>query len=353
MPHLFDPLPLRSVTLRNRIGVSPMCQYSCDDGFATDWHLVHLGSRAVGGAALVVAEATAVEARGRISPQDLGLWKDEQLEPLARAARFIEAQGAIPGIQLAHAGRKGSTARPWNAPQGTVPPEQGGWQAVAPSASAFGRYAMPRALTAAEIAEIVRCFADSARRALEGGFKLVELHAAHGYLAHEFLSPLSNHRTDAHGGTFENRIRFLLEITRAVRAVWPEHLPLAVRVSATDWAEGGWTADDTVALSKRLRAEAVDLIDCSSGGNVPDAKIPVGPGYQVQFAERVRREAELKSAAVGLITSVKQADSIIREGKADLVFLAREMLRDPYFPLHAAKELGALGPVPPQYARAL
>ena len=354
MPHLFEPLTLRSVTFPNRIGVSPMCEYSCEDGFANDWHLVHLGSRAVGGAGLVVAEATAVEARGRITASDLGLWKGDHVEFLSRIARFVEARGAVPGIQLAHAGRKASTAVPWEGGAG-VPTEAGGWQPIAPSAIAFSeRTLVPRAMTLDDIGEVVRAFAAATRRSVAAGFRVIELHFAHGYLVHEFLSPLSNHRQDAYGGDFEHRIRFALEIARAVRAEWPERLPLFARLSCTDWVDGGWNLDESVELARRLAAEGVDLIDCSSGGLVSNARIDAVPGYQVPFARRIRAEARMPTAAVGLINTPAQADAIVREGDADLVVLARAMLRDPYWPLHAAEELGhsAARRIPVQYLRA-
>ncbi len=350
--HLFEPLRLRGVTLRNRIGVSPMCQYSCVDGVATDWHLVHLGSRAVGGAGLVLTEATAVLPEGRISPEDLGLWSDAHAEPLARVAAFVKAQGAAPGVQLAHAGRKASTRRPWDGGK-PLPPEDGGWRPVGPGPHAFApAHAVPDALDGAGLVRIVDAFRQAAARALDAGFDVLELHAAHGYLLAEFLSPLVNRRDDAYGGSFEGRTRLLREVVGAVRGVWPERLPLLVRVSATDWVEGGWSGDDTVALARLLAPLGVDLIDCSSGGAVPDAKVPVGPGYQVPFAARVRREAGVPSATVGLITEPAQADAIVREGEADLVLLARELLRDPYWPLHAARALGHDLPWPPQYERA-
>jgi 2,4-dienoyl-CoA reductase-like NADH-dependent reductase (Old Yellow Enzyme family) len=359
MPHLFEPLVLRGVTLRNRIGVSPMCQYSCHDGFAHDWHLVHLGARAVGGAGLVMAEATAVEARGRISPFDLGIWKDAHIEPLARVARFISAQGAMPGIQIAHAGRKASRQRPWDG-DCPVAIADGGWTPVAPSALAFGDGPVPAALSRDEIVQVRIAFADAAVRAREAGFAWLELHAAHGYLAHEFLSPVANQRDDDYGGSFENRVRFLLEVARAVRAVWPEQRPLAVRVSATDWVTpvdggaAGWTIDDTVALAQLLRGEGVDLVDCSSGGIAPGIKVPLAPGYQVGFAETVRKHAGIATAAVGLIGDAAQADAIVRSGQADLVLLGRALLRDPHWPLHAAAQLGHKvdRPVPVQYLRA-
>ncbi len=351
-PHLFSPLAIRAVTLRNRIAVSPMCQYSCEDGFATDWHLVHLGSRAVGGAALVMAEASAVEARGRISPADLGIWKDDHIANLARIAKFIKQRGAVAGIQIAHAGRKASTSPPWEG-GGAIPVERGGWRAVAPSAVPFrDGDAAPAELSQTDIEEILAAFAGAARRALAAGFDLVEIHGAHGYLIHEFLSPLSNVRTDEYGGSFENRIRFAEEIARAVRSAWPEELPLFFRISATDWVEGGWDLDGSVRLSVRLKQLGVDLIDCSSGGMVPYAKIALGPGYQVPFAERIRREADIFTGAVGLITEPEQADRIICDGQADVVLLAREMLRDPYWALHAAKELRRRAEPAVQYGRA-
>lgn len=350
--HLFTPLALRGVALRNRIGVSPMCQYSCTDGFASDWHLVHLGSRAVGGAALVIVEATGVEARGRISPGDLGLWKDEQMEPLSRIARFIRAQGAIPGIQLAHAGRKASTVIPWVGNR-ALTKEEGAWEVVGPSPIAFSpTYPVPRELTKAEIDGIVREFANATRRAHGAGFEVVEVHAAHGYLLHEFLSPLSNRRTDSYGGSFENRIRFVSRVMEAVRGELPSELPVFVRISATDWVDGGWDIEQSVELAGRLGRLGAELIDVSSGGLLPGVKIPVGPGYQTGFAERIRREAGILTAAVGEISSPEQADHIIRTGQADLVLLARGFLRDPYWPLHAARALGHSSPVPNQYQRA-
>jgi 2,4-dienoyl-CoA reductase-like NADH-dependent reductase (Old Yellow Enzyme family) len=349
---LFSPLALRDVTLRSRIGVSPMCQYSSEDGFANDWHLVHLGSRAVGGAALVLTEAAAVSPVGRISPHDLGIWKDEHLEALARIARFVRGHGAVAGVQLAHAGRKASTGRPWEGVT-PVPREQGGWRPVAPSEVPYAEgWPAPEALDETAIAAIVRDFASGARRAAEAGFEVVEVHGAHGYLVHEFLSPLSNRRRDRYGGGFENRARLALEVVRAVRAAWPERLPLLFRLSATDWVEGGWTPEESVALAKLLRAEGVDLVDTSSGGTDPKANVPTGPGYQTPFAERIRREAGVPTAAVGMITSAAQADHVVRTGQADLVLLARGMLRNPYWPLAAARELGVAGPVPKQYLRA-
>jgi 2,4-dienoyl-CoA reductase-like NADH-dependent reductase (Old Yellow Enzyme family) len=351
-PHLFSPLTIRGITFRDRIAVSPMCQYSSDDGFANDWHLVHLGSRAAGGAALVITEASAVEARGRISPKDLGIWKDEHIENLARIARFVKAQGAVPGIQIAHSGRKGSTRVPWEG-DAPVSREQGGWQTVAPSPVPFRPgEPVPAELSGADIRAIVGTFAAAARRAQEAGFEVVEIHGAHGYLINEFLSPLSNHRTDEYGGPFENRARFALETVTAVRAAWPENLPLFLRISASEWVDGGWNVDDSVALATKVRRLGVDLVDCSSGGNSPDARIQLGPGYQVPFAERIRREAGVLTGAVGMITDARQADEIIRAGQADLVLMAREFLRDPYWPLHAAPVLQAKAAVPVQYLRA-
>lgn len=330
-----------------------MCQYSSEDGFAGDWHLVHLGSRAVGGAGLVMTEATAVEPRGRISPRDQGIWKDEHITALSREAAFIREQGAIPGIQIAHAGRKASCYVPWQNRGAPIPIEHGGWQTVAPSALPFrDTDPIPHALNHSEIRDIMNAFAAAASRGLKAGFQVLELHCAHGYLAHEFLSPLANHRTDEYGGSFFNRIRFILELAEAVRAVWPDRLPLFVRISATDWKDGGWTLDDSVKLAAELRPRNVDLIDCSSGALVPDAKIAIGPGFQVPFAERIRREAAIQTGAVGMITDPHQADEIIRSGKADLVLLAREFLRDPYWPLHAARALNIAPQPPVQYSRA-
>jgi 2,4-dienoyl-CoA reductase-like NADH-dependent reductase (Old Yellow Enzyme family) len=351
--HLFSPLSLRSVALRNRIAVSPMCQYSADGGRATDWHLVHLGSRAVGGAGLVIFEATAVEPEGRISHGDLGLWEDGQVEPLARVVRFVAAQGAVPCLQLAHAGRKASVRPPWE--QGGAPllPDSGGWLPVAPSAARFADgHATPEALTEEGAQARVRAFAAAARRALAAGFQAVEVHAAHGYLLHQFLSPLSNRRQDRYGGSFENRVRLACEVVEAVRAEWPERLPLLVRISATDWAEGGWDLDQAVELARRLKDRGVDLVDCSSGGLLATARVPAGPGFQAGFAERIRREAAVPTGAVGLITGAEQADHVIRSGQADLVLMAREFLRDPYFPLRASVRLGQEGPWPRQYLRA-
>jgi 2,4-dienoyl-CoA reductase-like NADH-dependent reductase (Old Yellow Enzyme family) len=353
VPHLFQPLALRSITLRNRIGVSPMCQYSADDGLGNDWHYVHLGSRAVGGAGLVIVEATAVAPEGRITPGCLGLWSEKHIAPVARIAKFTKEQGAVAGIQIAHAGRKASADLPWNG-GAHLSGSQGGWETIAPSAIPFGGNLpkVPRAMTEADIDRVQNDFVATAKRALTAGFELLELHAAHGYLFSEFLSPLANQRTDKYGGSFENRVRLLVDTTRAVRKVWPENLPLAVRISAIDWKEGGWQIEDSIALAKLLKAEGVDLMDCSSGGVVPDAKIIVKPGYQVPFAEKIRHGADIPTAAVGFITEAKQADDIVRNGQADVVLLARQFLLDPYWPVHAAKALGHKLPPPNQYARA-
>jgi len=352
MPHLFDSLTLRGLTLSNRLLVSPMCQYSSQDGLANDWHFVHLGSRAVGGPGLLFTEASAVTADGRISPEDLGIWSDQHTAPLQRIVAFLHAQGVPAGMQLAHAGRKGSTFRPWSG-HGGVSLSEGGWQPVGPTDQPFAdNYPVPRALSVSEIKGVIRAFADAARRARAAGFDVLELHAAHGYLIHEFLSPLSNTRTDEYGGSLDNRLRLCLEIVDALRRDWPDRSPLFVRISATDWTPGGWDVDEAVELCRRLRERGVDLIDCSSGGNVARAEIPVGPGYQVPFAERIRRETGIATGAVGLITSPTQADEIVRDGRADCVLLARELLRDPYFPLRAARELGHPVSWPSQYLRA-
>jgi 2,4-dienoyl-CoA reductase-like NADH-dependent reductase (Old Yellow Enzyme family) len=349
---LFSAFQLRSVEFANRIGVSPMCQYSSRDGFANDWHLVHLGSRAQGGAGLVEMEAAGVLPEGRISPVDLGIWKDEHIPNLQRIASLLHSQGSRAGMQIAHAGRKASTQSPFIG-NGVVLPEDGGWQPVAPSAIAFApNYAMPVALDQTGIHRVVDAFRNAAVRVLQAGFDFVEIHSAHGYLLHEFLSPLSNHRTDSYGGSFANRARLLIEVVDAVRSVWPEHLPLFVRISATDWADGGWDIDESVQLSKLLREHGVDLVDCSSGGLVSNAKVLLAPGYQVRFAERIRREAGIATAAVGLITEPEQANEIIAKGEADFVFLARAMLRDPYWALHAAGTLGETVSWPKQYLRA-
>jgi 2,4-dienoyl-CoA reductase-like NADH-dependent reductase (Old Yellow Enzyme family) len=351
---LFEPYKLRGVGLRNRIAVSPMCQYTAIDGVPTDWHRVHLGSRAIGGAGLVIAEASAVEARGRISPGDAGIYRDEHIAAWAPIARFIREAGAVAGIQLAHAGRKASVDLPWRG-GAALAPEQGGWSPiVAPSALPFdAHYATPQALATSELPELIASFALAAQRALAAGFELIEVHGAHGYLLHEFMSPISNQRSDAYGGSFDNRIRLTLEVIAALRAVWPERLPLLLRLSATDWVDsGGWDIEQSIELARRAKPLGVDLIDVSSGGNVPKVKIPVGPGYQVPFAARIRREADIATGAVGMITEAHQAQAIIESGDADLVLLARELLRDPYWPYHAAKTLGVEIPVPEQYQRA-
>lgn len=351
--HLFSPLTIKSVTLRNRIGVSPMCQYSCENGYLNDWHLVHLGSMASGGVGLVIVEATAVTPEGRITPGDAGLWEDGQVEPLARVNRFVRSQGAVPGIQIAHAGRKASAARPWDG-GAHLQNDKGGWDIIAPSALPFGDTLdkVPREMSVADIHQITAAFVSAAKRSLAAGCEWMEIHSAHGYLSHEFLSPTSNQRKDEYGGSFENRIRFLMETTRAVRAVWPEQLPLTVRISCTDWVPGAWDIEQSVELARRLKAEGVDLLDCSSGGAVPDATIPVAPGFQVPFAERIRRETGLRTAAVGMITNPMQADEIVRKGQADVVLLARELLRDPHWAVRAAKALGHTPTPPVQYSRA-
>jgi 2,4-dienoyl-CoA reductase-like NADH-dependent reductase (Old Yellow Enzyme family) len=352
MPPLFEPFTLRDLTLSNRIVVSPMCEYSSVDGFANDWHMVHLGSRAVGGAGLVITEATAVVPEGRISPADLGIWSDAHAEALAPVVGFIHGQKRAAGIQLAHAGRKASTDVPWEG-RAMVPPERGGWQAVGPTTEPFTHgYPIPHALDEAGIAAVIDGFRAAARRALAAGFDVVEVHAAHGYLIHEFLSPLSNTRTDTYGGSFDNRVRLCLEVVAAVRGVWPDRLPLFVRISTTDWVEGGWDVEQSIELARRLKGLGVDLVDCSSGGNVATATIPTGPGYQVPAAGRIRREAGIATGAVGLITTAPQANAILEAGEADCVLLARAMLRDPYWPLHAAQELGVATDWPVQYLRA-
>ncbi len=353
MTHLFEPLSLRSVTLPNRIAVSPMCQYSCSDGLLNDWHLVHLGSRAVGGAGLVIVEATAVLPEGRISPQDSGLWSDAHIEPLARVVRFIHEHGALAGVQLAHAGRKASTLRPWDG-EGIAGEADGGWRDVlAPSPLPFAdNYPPPREMTADDIAMLTAAFGAAARRALAAGFDVVEIHAAHGYLLHQFLSPLSNRRRDGYGGELGNRLRLTREVVEKVRSVWPERLPLFMRLSATDWTEGGWDVGQSIELVRMVAPLGVDLIDCSTGGNIATARIPVGPGYQTTFAEQIRRATGVATGTVGMIIDPAQADHAIRSGQADLVLLARELLRDPYWPLRAARELGVTTAWPPQYLRA-
>ncbi len=352
MATLFDPLTIRDVTFRNRIAVSPMCQYSSTDGYATDWHLVHLGSRAVGGAALVMTEAAAVLPEGRISPQDLGIWDDGHIEMLSRIVDFIHGHGALAGMQLAHAGRKASTYAPWRG-RNAVPESEGGWQVFGPGADPFSKdYPRPQPLTLDGIRSVAEAFAHGARRAREAGFDVIEIHGAHGYLIHEFLSPFSNHRQDEYGGSLENRTRLARRVVKAVREVWPEHLPLFLRISATDWEEGGWDPVQSVELARQVRDLGVDLVDCSSGGNILHAQIPAGPGFQTPFAERIRREANILTGSVGFITAPAQADHVLRSGQADMVLLAREMLRDPYWPLRAARELGYPTTWPVQYLRA-
>jgi 2,4-dienoyl-CoA reductase-like NADH-dependent reductase (Old Yellow Enzyme family) len=353
MPHLFSPLKIKGIEFKNRIVVSPMCEYSSEDGFANDWHLVHLGSRAVGGAGLVITEATAVSAEGRITAGDLGIYKEEHIAKLKRITDFIHQHGAVAGTQLAHAGRKASHVIPWGGGAQVLSGSAGGWKTFAPSAIPFTENEEPPlALDKAGIEKVKADFKAATLRAIEAGFKVIELHGAHGYLINEFLSPFSNQRTDEYGGPFENRIRLLIEITEVVKSVWPEEYPLFVRISASEWTEGGWSADDSVALAKILKDKGVDLIDCSSGGNIPNVKIPLKPGYQVEFAEKIRKEANILTGAVGLITEAVQADTIIQTGQADLVILARELLRDPYFPLRAAHELGHEVKWPVQYERA-
>jgi 2,4-dienoyl-CoA reductase-like NADH-dependent reductase (Old Yellow Enzyme family) len=354
--HLFAPLKLRSLTIPNRIAVSPMCEYSSIDGFANDWHFVHLGSRAIGGATLVITEANAISPEGRITPSDLGIWKDEHIPGLKRITDFLHQHGSYAGTQLAHAGRKATMSVPWEKVR-TIPASEGGWQPVAPSAIRFDEpYPLPTALDRAGMDKVVADFIAATHRALAAGFDIVEVHAAHGYLLHQFLSPLSNHRTDEYGGTLENRVRFPLEVIRAVRSTWPQHLPVFVRISATDWAPeslgASWDLPQSVAFAKLIKQEGVDLIDISTGGNHPAQQIPVGPGYQVHHAETIRREANIPTGSVGMITEPAQADQIIRTGQADLVLLARELLRTPYWPLHAAEVLHQQTPWPVQYARA-
>ena len=352
MALLFEPLQLRGVTLPNRIVVSPMCQYSSQDGFANDWHLVHLGSRAVGGAGLIFTEATAVLPEARINLDDLGIWNDPHIEFLRKITGFVKNQGAFPGMQLAHSGRKGSTKKPWLG-QGALSPDEGAWEPVAPSARPFSSdYPMPRELSKDGIRRVVQAFEQAARRALDAGFQVLEIHSAHGYLIHEFLSPLSNERTDEYGGSFENRTRLAREVVSAIRRTWPERLPLFIRISATDWKEGGWDVEQSVELAKQLAPLGVDVVDCSSAGLVPDAKVVMGPGYQVRFAERIRRESGVKTAAVGLIETKEQVEEILEKKQADLVVMARAFLRDPYWPLRAARELNCKISWPAQYLRA-
>jgi len=352
MSLLFSPLKIKSITLKNRIGISPMCQYSAEDGFTNDWHLVHLGSRAVGGAALIIAEACAVVPEGRISPSDIGIWKDEHVENLQRITHFIESHGAVPAIQLAHAGRKASCNTPWK--RGDYLNEnEGGWKIVGPSALAFKEWApIPHVLSISEIKMIIDAFKSAAQRSLKAGFKVIEIHAAHGYLIHQFLSPLSNVRDDEYGGSFENRIRLLIEIVEAIQNTWPKELPLFVRISATDWTENGWDIDESIELAKILKNIGVDLIDTSTGGNIAHAKIPIGPGYQVAFAKKIKEATGILTSAVGIITNPSQAEAILKNNEADLILIGRESLRNPYFPRQAAVELNVADEWPLQYQRA-
>jgi 2,4-dienoyl-CoA reductase-like NADH-dependent reductase (Old Yellow Enzyme family) len=352
---LFSPLTIRGITLASRIAVSPMCQYSATNGMPSDWHLVHLGSRAVGGAGLVIAEASGVEARGRITPGCAGIWSDEHIAPWQRITKFIKENGAVPGIQIAHAGRKASCALPWNG-GASLSNEEGGWETIGPSPIAFGGdlTRVPREMTVDDIKIVRQSFVDAAKRAIAAGFEWVEFHSAHGYLSHSFYSPISNHRKDQYGGSFDNRVRFTLETVGAIRDALPDAIPLSVRISSTDWVDDGWTLKDSIELSKRIKDVGADLIDCSSGGNVHDAKIPTGAGYQTSFAAAIRREAGIATGAVGMITEPAQADQIIRNGEADIVLLAREFLRNPYFAHDAAKALRQTDKAhwPVQYGRA-
>jgi 2,4-dienoyl-CoA reductase-like NADH-dependent reductase (Old Yellow Enzyme family) len=352
MAKLFSSFEIKSVQLKNRIVISPMCQYSAEDGFANDWHLVHLGSRAVGGAGLIIAEACAVSPEGRISPYDIGLWKDEHIPNLKRITTFIETQGSVPAIQLAHAGRKASCAQPWKGGE-MLHKDEGGWQTVAPSAIPFNeKYSTPHSLSIPDILKLVECFKEAAKRAFEAGFKIIEIHAAHGYLIHEFFSPLSNQRTDEYGGSFQNRIRFLCEVVTAIQEVWPENLPIFVRISATDWVDGGWNIDESIELSRILKEMGIDLIDCSSGGNISNVRIPLAPGYQVIFSKKIKDATGISTGAVGLITDAQQAENILLNEEADLILFARELLRNPYFPLNAAGALHEKIEWPIQYDRA-
>jgi 2,4-dienoyl-CoA reductase-like NADH-dependent reductase (Old Yellow Enzyme family) len=352
MSHLFSKLKIRDLEFQNRIFVSPMCQYSAQNGLPNDWHFVHLGSRAVGGAALIMAEATAVTPEGRISPGDLGIWSDAHTEAFTRITRFIKGQGVAAGVQIAHAGRKASTDAPWNGER-ALNPSEGGWIPLAPSAIPFRpEYAVPKEMSRADIQQCIEDFRQGTRRCVQAGFDVIEIHMAHGYLFHEFLSPLANHRSDEYGGSFQNRIRFPLEVARVVREVWPVEKPVFVRISATDWIEGGWDIKQSIEFCRHLKEYGIDLIDCSSGGIVPRIKIPVGPGYQVPFAADIRREARIATGAVGMITRAQQAEEILAKGEADAVFIAREMLRRPYWPLHAAHALHAPMHWPKQYERA-
>lgn len=350
---LFAPLNIRQVRLKNRIAMSPMCQYSSEDGFANDWHFIHLTSRAIGGCAIILTEAAAVTPEGRISPEDLGIWKDEHISYLKKINEMILSYDAMPGIQLAHAGRKASTKRPWAEGDVVVTKDRGGWQPIAPSPIPFADgFPVPTEIELNQIKNIPDSFAQAAVRALKANYKIVEIHSAHGYLLHEFLSPLSNQRKDKYGGSLENRMRLLIEVVEAIRKVWPQDLPLFVRISASDWIDGGWSLSESIQLSKVLKQKDVDLIDASSGGSVPHARIPMGPGYQTPFAQAIKREAQIATGAIGGISSPQQADHIIRTEQADIVLLGRELLRDPYFPLRAAKELGRDIVWPVQYARA-
>jgi len=350
--NLFTPFRLRNIEFKNRVFVSPMCQYSAHDGMPDTWHLVHLGSRAVGGAACIIQESTAICAEGRISPNDLGIWNDEQMESYKPIARFLKEQGTVPGIQISHAGRKASVCVPWEGSKG-VDKVQGGWPVMGPSELPFSEdYPKPRAMTESEISEVVQSFVKAAERCLAAGFEVMEVHAAHGYLLHEFLSPLSNRRADRYGGSLENRMRLTLEVADAVRKFWPQHLPVFTRISASDWVEGGWDLQQSIELSRKLKVIGIDLIDVSSGGVVPYAKIPDSAGYQVPFAAAIRKEVDMPTGAVGLITEAHQAEDILVKKQADVVFLARELLRDPYWPLHAAQTLGADISWPRQYDRA-
>jgi 2,4-dienoyl-CoA reductase-like NADH-dependent reductase (Old Yellow Enzyme family) len=352
-PKLFSPFKLRDLTLKNRVVVSPMCMYSSQDGYANDFHLTHLGGLALGGSALVLTEATAVSPEGRISPEDLGLWSDDHIVNLGQIADFVHAQKALIGTQLAHAGRKASTFAPWRG-HGGVSPDQGGWEVLGPDSNPYsGNYPQPRAMTTEDIQKVISDFMAATRRAMIAGFDVVEVHAAHGYLLHQFLSPLSNTRTDEYGGSFENRARLTVEVSRAVRRIFPDHQPVFVRISATDWVEGGWNAEESVQLAKLLKDEGIDVLDVSSGGLSPAQQISVGPGYQAPFAEQIRRESGIATMAVGMITDAQQAETLLEAGQADLVALARELLRDPRWPQRAAHELGSRIEVPEQYARAV
>lgn len=352
-PKLFTPLKIRELELKNRIMVSPMCQYSAINGVPNDWHFVHLGSRAVGGAAVVCCEATAVSPEGRISPGDTGIWNEEQIAAFSRITEFIKSHNSIPAIQIAHAGRKGSTAIPWSGKANAVPASEGGWIPLAPSAIAFDKnYPQPREMSIADIESVLTQFSQGARHALQAGFQIIEIHMAHGYLLNEFLSPLSNQRKDEYGGSIENRMRFPLKVARAIREIWPAKWPVMVRISATDWVDGGWTLADSTVFAKELKELKIDLIDCSTGGSSPDAKIKAGPSYQVPFSEGVRKAVDILTGAVGIITEAHKAEEILQQGQADLILMAREFLRDPYWPLHAAKALGYDIQWPVQYERA-